>query len=118
MAEAAVSAARNAAGVDIAAADASGIAATPARTGVPALPDAAAVLAALATPVFVVDAGNVLSFLNGAAEQFFAGSRAAFRFFETGQNLTRPAHDSIRQARELGDLNSVRPIRGTRLDLM
>ena len=38
---------------------------------------AGAVLAALPEPVFVLDASNSLRFLNGAAEQFFAGGQAA-----------------------------------------
>ncbi len=39
------------------------------------LPDSAAVLTALSVPLFVVDAGSRISFVNQAAEQFFASSR-------------------------------------------
>lgn len=39
------------------------------------LPDSAAVLTALSVPLFVVDAGGHISFVNQAAEQFFASSR-------------------------------------------
>lgn len=39
------------------------------------LPDSAAVLTALSVPLFVVDAGGDISFVNQAAEQFFASSR-------------------------------------------
>ncbi|WP_299394728.1 nitrogen regulation protein NR(II) [Pelagibius sp.] len=38
-------------------------------------PEAGAVLSALAVPLFVVDASGCLSFVNQAAEQFFASSR-------------------------------------------
>ncbi|NIA67353.1 PAS domain-containing protein [Pelagibius litoralis] len=39
------------------------------------LPDSSAVLSALAVPLFVVDATGCISFVNQAAEQFFASSR-------------------------------------------
>lgn len=39
------------------------------------LPDSAAVLTALSVPLFVVDAEGQISFVNQAAEQFFASSR-------------------------------------------
>src|SRR5690606_2793095 len=59
--------------------------AAPPRGAIPAVGfDAAAVLAALPTPVFVVDAGNTFQFLNAAAEQFFAGGRATL----IGRTLT------------------------------
>lgn len=43
------------------------------------VPDAAAVLAALADPLAVVDRGGAIRFVNPAAEQFFGSSAAALR---------------------------------------
>jgi two-component system nitrogen regulation sensor histidine kinase GlnL len=52
---------------------------TAARPQPPALPDAAAVLAALADPVIVIDRGGEIRLVNPAAEQFFGAGAAALR---------------------------------------
>ena len=68
----------------------------------PQLPDPGGVLAALSVPLFVVDARSCISFVNQAAEQFFASSRSTL----IGRPLLdllpedSPVLDLIRQARE------------------
>jgi two-component system nitrogen regulation sensor histidine kinase GlnL len=55
------------------------------RTRAPVLPDAAALLAALPSPVLALDRQGTVRFVNPAAEQFFGAGAAAL----VGENLAR-----------------------------